>query len=78
MDVEKEVHKKFKKLEFYENDVICCMCKKKKIVGMRRMQCNHFIDEKCLRFILKRGMRICPIDKNHILFGLAGVDIKLS
>lgn len=52
MDVEKQIHKTFKKIDFTQKDIACCACKKKKIVGMRRMSCKHFIDEKCLKFFL--------------------------
>lgn len=51
------------------------MCKKKKIVGMRKMQCNHYIDEKCLKYLLKKGYRQCPIDKNYMLFGFNGIKL---
>lgn len=52
LDVEKEAHKTYKKLDFVEKDIVCCMCRKKKIVGMRRLMCKHFVDEKCLKFLL--------------------------
>lgn len=61
-----------------EKDIVCCMCKKKKIIGMRRLSCRHFIDEKCLRFILENDVRQCPVDKKYILPGLDGVHVKLS
>lgn len=77
-DVEKEVHKTYKKLDFTEQDIVCCLCKKKKIVGMRRMNCKHFIDEKCLKFILKSSIKQCPIDKKYILPGLSDVNLKLE
>ena len=48
------------------------MCRKKNIVGMRRLPCKHFIDEKCLRFVLKGGFLQCPLDKEYFLLGLKG------
>ena len=77
MDVEKEVHKTYKKIDFGEQQLFCCMCKRKNIVGMRRLLCKHFIDEKCLRFVLKGGFMQCPIDKEHFLPGMKGETVNV-
>lgn len=77
LDVEKEVHKTYKKLDFGESDTVCCVCRKKKIVGMRRMHCKHFIDEKCLKFVLQNKVRQCPVDKKYILPGLNGITVNI-
>jgi hypothetical protein len=45
---------------------------------MKRLGCKHFIDEKCLKFLLKSEIYQCPIDKKYILPGLADVDLKLG
>lgn len=66
------MHKTYKKIDFQEKEIRCCMCRKNNIVGMRRLQCKHFIDEKCLRFVLKGGFLICPVDKQPFLSGLHG------
>lgn len=71
------MHKTYKKLDFDEKDIVCCMCKKKKIVGMRRLSCRHFIDEKCLRFVLENSVRHCPVDKKFMLPGFSGITLHL-
>ena len=78
LDVEKEVHKTYKKIDFGEGEIKCCMCGRKNIVGMRRLPCKHFIDEKCLKFVLKGGFLQCPADKQDFLPGMSGEVIKIE
>lgn len=77
LDVEKEVHKTYKKIDFGAEQLQCCMCRRKNIVGMRRLACKHFMDEKCLRFVLKGGFLQCPLDKEHLLPGLKGETVNV-
>jgi hypothetical protein len=71
--VEKEIYKLYKKIDFGESDIKCMMCKKSNITGMHRLYCKHFIDEKCLKFLLNFKTIKCPIDNTTMLHGYAEI-----
>jgi hypothetical protein len=53
------------------------LCKKGKVTEMRRLSCKHFIDEKCLGFLLVNGERVCPYDKQPFLESFPELAIKI-